>query len=376
VQYLADFLRRGADEHHTTHHHFHHHPVITELKLNCFSLVKPTDGGLNVLCDLLANNTTLTTLKLTHCSFCMGGEAFRLIAALHSNRSITNLVIYPEVADGNFICDVLQNMPQLQRLQLYQLTTESLRLLQASSSLRTHLHLKELNLCYSSYRDDDLSLLVDALVGNTTMDVLDLSRNYLTSNCIVDILRLAKLTRLKKIAVQGNRGLFDDNNAIRHFASALHRYSSSLEELLGLDLDRFAVIRGILFRNRSIRHAQELLALQAGTGMPIASKSGIWCMAMEKFGQQRLDQVMIDDDDDDEEGEGDSDHGPTTAVVAYPGASAVYKILQTRPTIFEKQLKRPRSSTTAPSDSNGENRPGTNGKTRKSVEDGQTRPRL
>jgi hypothetical protein len=123
-------------------------------------------------------------------------------------------------------------------------------------------------------KDEEFSLVVGALVGNTTMDVLDVSENLISSNSIGDILRLATLTRLKTIDVRFRNGyVFSDRQlAVHCFASVLHRNSSSLEELPGLDLDRFPLIRSVLFRNRSVRRARELLSVQTGTGVPIATK--------------------------------------------------------------------------------------------------------
>jgi hypothetical protein len=94
------------------------------------------------------------------------------------------------------------------------------------------------------------------------------------------------------------------------------------------------------------------------------------------------DEFESNDDDDDEDEEDDSDadvhHCPVAAVVAqYLGATAIYKILQTRPAIYEKQLKRPPPTTSTaplyrrhqspPPDSNGDYNHGSE-KTRKSIE--------
>jgi hypothetical protein len=117
------------------------------------------------------------------------------------------------------------------------------------------------------------------------------------------------------------------------FLPALHQ-NATIEELPGLswrhfpdDDDNgvtFTVVDNILKRNHSLRYADALLALQPLTGMSIRSKSGIWCNAIAKLATTRRRRSL-----------------PRNAVATYTGASAVFKILQKRPALLEKQMPRP-----------------------------------
>jgi hypothetical protein len=110
----------------------------------------------------------------------------------------------------------------------------------------------------------------------------------------------------------------------RQFLPAIQQ-NTSLVELPGLNTDDFyysvfsedhfkvpviMVINNILDRNRAMYRADLLLALQPRAGMPIRSRSGIWYMAFGKLAK----------------GIGG----------AYIGVSAIFKILQARPAILEK----------------------------------------
>jgi hypothetical protein len=315
VQYLVDFLS-GEDAH-----------EVTELVFGGFLLVQhPSDGGLHVLCNFLANNTTMTKVTLSwNCDFGTAEEASQLLAALQTNRSVTDLTIYKidnlQGAElGRALSGLLQNNETVQRLSLGSpLTVACARTIQPG--LRSNRNLKELNLSGCHFDDECLGLIVDALIGNTSMDVLDISANYdITWNVLVDdITRLVESTRLKKVGVH-NTDLFKDEHAVQRFTDVLRRHSS-LEEMPGLDLDEFPVVRNLLARNVRLRRANALLAIQPRTNMPIASKSGIWYMAMEKL------SIPIPD--------GSS------------GSSAIFHILRTRLGILEKQLLRPAAAVDA-----------------------------
>jgi Leucine Rich repeat len=242
------------------------------------------------------------------------------------------------------------NMPQLQRLALpcMSLYANAIRALQPG--LRSNRNLKELWLSNCSIRNEGLGLLVDALVGNTTMEILDISYNYITPNGLGELARLVKFTELKKMHSEGNIHLFDDLDAMKNFISVLHKhtileeftiefydYPQQKETVMAIDI--------ILARNRSLKRANALLALQPRTGLPIGSKSGIWYMAMFKMG--RFHNADMDDDEDDDHAEG-SDNGPDYAAApTYPGASAIFKIFQARPAILEYQLPRPSAAAVA-----------------------------
>jgi hypothetical protein len=116
--------------------------------------------------------------------------------------------------------------------------------------------------------------------------------------------------------------------------------------------------RPILDRNQKLKHADTLLALQPNTHMPIRLKSEIWSRALAKMGEE-----FCDDDTDasspdfassgetqgSEEGDGAVNNSNnnnrndqhSVSYGGYTGASAIFKILQKRPGILEKQLRRP-----------------------------------
>jgi Leucine Rich repeat len=115
-----------------------------------------------------------------------------------------------------------------------------------------------LDISYCRIGDEGLCLVVDALVGNTTMKILDIRYNAITSIGLVNITRLVEFTRLQEIRTHGNYYVFigDKVNAVQNFTRVLHNKNTSLEFLLGFDLHRFPAIRNILDRNRSMRHAK------------------------------------------------------------------------------------------------------------------------
>jgi hypothetical protein len=185
------------------------------------------------------------------------------------------------------------------------------RAMQPGLRSNRNLQILDLSSCYSY--DEGFHLIVEALVGNTTMEVLGICYEHVgtTLNALVDdINRLVEFAQMKAIRFGAfNRLIFYAANFVQRFVSVLSRHTS-LEELPGVYLDAFPVIKSLLARNVSIRHAKELLALQPGTRLPIGSKSGIWPMAMSKL-------------------------APDSA-----GASAIFHILLSRPALLEKQLRR------------------------------------
>jgi Leucine Rich repeat len=60
--------------------------------------------------------------------------------------------------------------------------------------LQTNRTLKERHLTACELGDDGIRLIADALVGNATMDTLDISWNSITSAGLADITRILMLT--------------------------------------------------------------------------------------------------------------------------------------------------------------------------------------
>jgi hypothetical protein len=118
----------------------------------------------------------------------------------------------------------------------------------------------------------------------------------------------------------GPTALFADNNGLKNFISVLCQYTS-LEYFSGIYLKYCPQHEGALFaidsivsRNRILKRANALLEPhQPWTGVPIASKSGIWCVALAKMAESRT-YCDVDNVPD------------TPAVPTYPGISAIFKI--------------------------------------------------
>jgi Leucine Rich repeat len=200
-----------------------HHEVITELELVQFKLSsKPSDGGLNVLTDFFArSDTSLTKVTLGWCDVGSRRDASQLLAAFHSNRTVTDLTIrHVRNLQGAALCaclsGLLQNMPQLHWLEcglgyvdLY--GEKRIRAGQRDTGLDVNRTLKVLDLGRCDLRDDGIRIIADALVvgKNTTMDVLCVHYNGISSNGLPHITRILQSTRLKSIRL-GGQAIFED----------------------------------------------------------------------------------------------------------------------------------------------------------------------
>jgi Leucine Rich repeat len=171
LQFLVNFLSQDTQH------------QVTELDFYGFTLLQPPDGGVNVLCDLFANiTTTFTKITLRHCDFGATRETSQVLAAVQSNRSVTDLTFFgiqnlQGAALGNCISGVLQNATHLQRLELGD-RLDATVLLAMQSGLRINQHLKILDLCSCGITDEGLHLLADALVGNNHGSFLYHSESY------------------------------------------------------------------------------------------------------------------------------------------------------------------------------------------------------
>jgi hypothetical protein len=113
------------------------------------------------------------------------------------------------------------------------LDVEAIRAMQPG--LRANRTLRELCLAFCDLDEERLRLLADALVGNTSLDVLDLYGNQqFTSNGAADVTRLVQFTQLKNIDAAGNSSLFADKDAVESFISVLQQHNTSLEQFYGL----------------------------------------------------------------------------------------------------------------------------------------------
>jgi Leucine Rich repeat len=214
LQHLVTFLDNG-DSH-----------EVTELVLEGVELVSDPspDGGLDVLRNFFArSDTTLTKVTLSCCHFGSQEDTSQLLAAFQTNRSVLDLAIIRirslhGAALGNSLSSLLQNMPQLRRLDCHcsRLRVEGIQALQPG--LRSNRTLKELDLSACELGDEGIRLVADALVGNTIMEALDITFNSITAVGLDDITRLLESSRLKKLNLKSNNMVFGDSITTRRFA--------------------------------------------------------------------------------------------------------------------------------------------------------------
>jgi Leucine Rich repeat len=146
---------------------------------------------------------------------------------------ITNLIV--GAALGNLLSGLLRNMPQLQRwdCESNHLCAEGVRSFQPV--LRTNRTLRKLNLSRCQVDDFGIRLIADALVGNTTMDTLDVSLNLIIDVGLADITHMIEPTQLKMIRLFYNPGLFNNRDATQQFVSTLEQKKSRVQELPIID---------------------------------------------------------------------------------------------------------------------------------------------
>jgi hypothetical protein len=232
VQHLVDFLNDSDS----------HEVVITELKFHWIQLSRmdgslephfnvPFEGGLEVICAVFSrSDTTLTKVAMDGCHFATTEDTSQLIAAFETNRTVTDLTIrrirnLQDVALGDCVSGLLQNMPQLQRLDCSHciLHLEGVRALQPG--LRSSRSLKELFLYSFDIGDEGIRLVADALVGNTTIEILDINGSLLTGDGLDAIARILESTQLQKIGLVGNDMAFRNDASTQRFARVLSRHS-------------------------------------------------------------------------------------------------------------------------------------------------------
>jgi hypothetical protein len=218
VEYLVRFLQqrqraRGA---------------VKELHLVFFRLLHPSDGRLDTLLNFFESDTTLTMVALSNCDFGSQQATVRLLGAFYRNTSITELHItnishLRDAARGTCLAELLQNNEHF--------TLRSFLNLQAvvpmqPRGLHSNCHLKGLCLraCGLGVAGGGgLCLIADILVGNTTLESLDISDNRIRSDGLPHITRILESTQLKDISFDKNNRILGDDNATRHLGNALAR---------------------------------------------------------------------------------------------------------------------------------------------------------
>jgi hypothetical protein len=371
VQHLVDFLD-NHNNHHQNHHHLHHHHLhrntdkvaITELYFIGLELVSdPYDsGGLKALRDFFArSDTTITKVVLQrYCIFGSPKDAERLLAAFHTNRTIADLSIcrifnLEGFALGNTIFALMRNMPRLQGLTVAGMTVEAIRAFQPA--LRTNRTLKRLGLVLVGINslDEGVRLLADALVGNTTMESLDILLYRVSFNALDDITRMIESTRLQTIIFKCHDDVFDNDAVNKRFAAAVQKSPYMLELIVrgggAVSIDKFTLdmIANCLVRNKCLKNVDLLLSTPPPRPRPAAMPPVPEAQRPPRQQQQPRSN-----------GSTTTTTTTTTATAAVgmktcheaiahrfakipsqAGASAIFKLLQARPGLLEKRLPRP-----------------------------------
>jgi hypothetical protein len=117
--------------------------------------------------------------------------------------------------------------------------------------------LKKLNICNCRVGDGRLiRIIVDALVGHTTMDTLDIRNNNITFRSLDDITRLLVSTQLKTIDLEWNLKIFNDKNATEHFVTTIQQKTPSVQNLL---MEYLCIPRDNDSRNTSVASIRSCL---------------------------------------------------------------------------------------------------------------------
>jgi Leucine Rich repeat len=158
----------------------------------------------------------------------------QLLAAFQTNRTVTDLGIcrvhnLEDALLGASLSGLAQNMTQLQRLdcrccRLRSVGIRAFLLPIESPGVRFAITLKELCLSSCELGDEGIRLIADALVGNTTIEILSIQSNGITSVSLAEISRICEsTTRLQTIDFGYNHRVFDNENATQHFARFISR---------------------------------------------------------------------------------------------------------------------------------------------------------
>jgi hypothetical protein len=184
--------------------------------------------------------------------------------------------------------------------------------------------LKQLHLegCYPG--DDIFRLIADGLVGNTTMDALNIYSSNATSASLYDITRMIQSTQLKTIGFLWHSDILNDQDATKHFVSTLQQKKSSVQELPNWTYHYFptgtyAIIENSLKRNKQLNRAALLLVPPPPQQQQHEHTTS--SIKMLKISHKAIAEFAV--------------------VANHAGASAIFKLFQARPALLEKRIKRP-----------------------------------
>jgi hypothetical protein len=281
------------------------------------------------------------------CDFGSRADTVQLLAVFHTNGTVTDFTIQqiselPGSALGNSLSGLIQNMPQLQRLDLYgnnHLGVEGVRALQPA--LRVNRTLKRLTLGWCLLGDDGFRLVADALVGNTTLDLLNVRSDNITSAGLGDITRMIELTQLQTIDLfWNNEGIFNNQDATQYFVSALQQKKSNVQELPGIEYCNFSGdnainiatvtnIQSSLTRNQQLNRVALLLVpppppppLQRQRQRQQQQQQHATSRMMLRMAHKAIAKFATVGSDNN------------------AGTTAIFKLFQLRPALLEKRIKR------------------------------------
>ena len=193
--------------------------------------MEPSDGGLDVLIDFFANQTTLTKVEFHRCKF--GNEACssELLNTFRANPTLAELTVrdidnstWQGATVGDTLCTLLQQNLNLRKLSLsiYDHINAALHLM--LPGLRSNRTLIELDLYWTCLTDAHIRLIADALAENTVLQILNIRGNGISAIGLADIARVMASTQLIKIDFESNYwNLLDNEIGTQRFVDALAR---------------------------------------------------------------------------------------------------------------------------------------------------------
>jgi hypothetical protein len=182
---------------------------------------------------------------------------------------------------------------------------------------------------------------------NTTMDLLNISANFVSCAGLVNITQLLEsMTQLKTIGFcSRNPGIFNDQDATHHFVSKLQQKKLSVHELPGIAFPHEwrASIQNSLARNPQLNRVALLLVPLPLPPPP--PPPPLLQRQQQQQQQQHATSMMLK-----------ISHKVITKFATVPniaGASAIFKLFAARRQLLEKRTKRPTATAVAATTATG-----------------------
>jgi Leucine Rich repeat len=303
--------------------------------------------GVRAFQPALQVNRTLRELGLRMCS--IRDDSVGLLAdSLDGNTTIEILNIGHNQISSDGLDDITRLLESTQLRKVDLQLNHGLFIVEAASRrfarvLSRHEFLKDLNLHYCQLGNGGIHIIVNGLVDNAILEVLTITWNYITLAGLADVTRLIEstMTGLKKIDfVDSIDGVFNDENTTQHFSATLIK-NSTIVELPHIDAQHLPAPQHVglvtttsivCARNKCLNHVNLLLAppqrpqQQHGTTSTNLFLLKLWHKAIAKLAMA----------------------GPRGSNA---GASAIFKLFQSRSQLLEKRIKRHVTATIAATES-------------------------